>query len=193
LQTHSRALSPARRPHPLATVDNPNDYEAVEDEPSPSEHYHDLTHREEVRSPPLLMAPPRSILEEARHRMGVMTFYLLSQLGLERDTVNYTVRLSFFLAKVVSLAQSCWPYMTKMEVAIPLIILAALDLKVPESTNFTLARRNHRGEIEFGPSRARGLGQSTALFVLHVGVLWLARQWDDLCVKPQSHWGQDDW
>lgn len=143
-----------------------------------------MTKRDQVRSPPLLMAPPRTKLQEARHRAGLMIFYLLSQVGLERDLVNHTVRLSFFLTKLLTLAQPCWPYVTKMEVAIPLVIVAALDLKVPESANYALAHRNQHGEIEFGASRVRGLAWSTTLFVLHVGALWLAKRWDNLCVIP---------
>lgn len=188
LQTHSRALSPTRRPHPLTSVENPDDQEAVADESSPVEDYHDLTKRDQVRSPPLLMAPPRSGLQEVRHRAGVMTLYLLSQVGLEGDLVNHTMRLSFFLTKLFTLTQPCWPYVTKTEVALPLVIVAALDLKVPKSTNYALAHRNSDGQVEFGASRVRGLAWSTALFVLHVGVLWLAQRWDNLCVKPQSHW-----
>lgn len=195
LQTHSRALSPTRRsrphPHPLAAVEDSDDLAAVDDEPPPTGDYRDTTKRDQVRSPPLLMAPPRSNFQEARHRASVTILYLLSQVGLDRDPINHSVRLSFFLTKLLTLSQPCRPYVTKMEVAVPLVIVAALDLKVPESTNYTLARRNQHGEIEFGPSRVRGLAWSTALLVLHVAVVWLAQRWNSLCVKPQTPW--DTW
>ena len=177
-------MSPSLRSHPLAIAESQETYADAMAEPSPAGEYEELIERDRDMSSPLLLEPPRSRSGEFRHRMALVAIWLSDILGLERDFLNHVLRMVFFIAKLMSLAQSCWPYMAKFEVGVPLIIIAALDLKVPEPTISSLARCNRRGEIEFGPSRLRGLGWSVALLVFHTIVIWLAQRWGALCLKP---------
>lgn len=182
-QNGSGPVSRRIDPHPMAITDSPEDY-ADSNGPSLTEEYSELMEGNEQRPPPLLLPPPRSQFGELRHNTSVAVVQLLRMLGFEHDVFNHLLRLVFFLTKLATLAQPCWPYATRLEVGLPLIIIASLDLRAPMSMNSSLARRNERGEIEFGPSRVRGMGWSLALLVLHAAVLWIAGRWNRLCVSP---------
>lgn len=176
--------------HPLAITENQETYADTTPKPSPTHGFEELMQRDQDRSPPLLMAPPRSRFQGLWHRVELSVVSLFNLLGLERDILNHVVRMVFFITKLMSLAQPCWPYMAKVEVGVPLIVIAALDLRVPEPATSALAHRNQRGEIEFGPSRMRGLEWSLVLVVFHTVVIWLARRWGTLCVEPsEEDWG----
>lgn len=181
---HSEALTPRLRPHPLAVAHNPNqEYRQTEDEGSTVDDYASLAdHRGYARSPPLLMPPPRGRLEELQDRTELAAFYVFSLVGIEHDLLNHALRMGLFIVKLTTLAQPCWPYMVKLEVAIPLIFIGVMDLRVPHASDSPLARRNQRGEVEFGPPRMRGLMWSLVLIGFHAAVLWLARGWNSLCV-----------
>ena len=183
-------MSPSLQSQPLAITESHQTYVDAVAEPSPTVEYEELVQQDQDRPPPLLLGPPRSRLGELRHRMGLTAIWLFSFLGLERDIFNHVVRMIFFVAKLMFLAQPCWPYMPKFEVGVPLIIIAALDLKVPDPSTSSLARRNQRGEIEFGPSPVRGLGWSVGLMVFHIVAIWLAQRWGAFCLShPQEDFG----
>ena len=198
VQDDSEASSPGIREQPLTIANNHshkhnrnhNYIEEVE-ETAPVDDYDALTNRHSDRSPPLLMAPPRSRLEELQHKAEVAALYVFSLVGIERDLINHALRIGLFVLKLTTLAQPCWPYTIKLEVAIPLILIGALDLRVPEASQSALARRNRQGEVEFGPSRMRGLTWSLFLVAFHVAMLWAARSLNSLCVTHALHeWEQ---
>lgn len=181
--TDSSQLVPTRlRPQPAAIVDT------SDDQPSPyseAPSYADGVVKQEEDghvSRPLLLPPPRSRASEMRHNAYLVAMYLLSLIGVQHDVLNHLFRLSFFLVKFMSVMRPCWPYMTRLEVSVPLIMIAALDLRVPDPSTSVMARRTVAGEIQFGPSRFRGMGWSMVLLVLHLAVVWIVGRWDALCV-----------
>ncbi|KAI6781292.1 serine/threonine-protein kinase-like protein [Emericellopsis cladophorae] len=158
-------LSTVERPHPLALVQN---QEYAENETSSPD---------ALRSPPLLMAPPRSIMTELRHQTNLF----LVATGFDGDTLNQGIRLGFFLVKILTLLRPCWPYTVRLDVGVPLLLVAALDMRVPSSGEYQLARQSSEGDIEFGPSRWRGLLSSLVMIALHAMCLWIAGSQDALC------------
>ncbi|KAK0385098.1 hypothetical protein NLU13_7576 [Sarocladium strictum] len=143
-------------------------------------------HEEPLLSPLLLPGPPSTTMlgrltsttQVAMQRVGRIT-------GVTSATVEYVSRLSLFLVKLSSLAQPCWPYMPTLQVAIPLVVLAALDLRV-SSTELT--NGHHRG------LRWRAIITTIGLLTLHVGLLWVARSQDALCIVIQQEIdGWPDW
>lgn len=139
---------------------------------------------DEPLSPPLLMPPPTSgRLSRLRRSAGFAIQSLDTVTGTNLVTIGYFTRLGIFLAKVASLMKPCWPYVPGLEVAVPLIAIAALDLRPTPGYN-----REYSGRR---PS-AWTLGTSVTLMVLHVWVLWCARRWGMLCVNlRQDKW--QDW
>lgn len=189
LQTHALAVtksqeSYARQESPYSTVSytrglTPQPENEVETEPKRDE---------PGRSPHLLMAPPRTRLQELRYRTEVYAYRIMGIAGLGDSMVNYSVRMALFVAKLVALTRPCWPYMVRAEVGIPLVAMAAMDLRVPDAAGSLLARRGSHGQIEFGAPWYRGLSWSVVLLAAHLLILWVARRWDTLCVESRQNW-----
>ncbi|KND93811.1 putative serine/threonine-protein kinase iksA [Tolypocladium ophioglossoides CBS 100239] len=152
------------------------------------------TNDEGPLSPPLLMAPPLNRRGVVRFQIEVALHRISTTLGLRWDLLSYLTRLGVFLLKLGTLGRPCWPYVARLEVSIPLVVVAALDLGLPTiTTSFAAHRRqaNHGALVErHFPST--GVGTSLILLTLHFAVLWVARRWDALCVSiPQDDWA--DW
>lgn len=142
--------------------------------------------REDVRfSPPLLMAPPRSNMNEIQHRLNLSLLNISTSLGLDPASVRYSVQLGVFLIKITCLVRPCFPYVASPAVGIPLLLVAVLDFGLPGSAG-TSAARARRSVVSSGP------GMSTLLLAAHISVLWLASSWGALCVPaPRDVWA--DW
>ncbi|CAH0023958.1 unnamed protein product [Clonostachys rhizophaga] len=188
-----RHYSPIQTPeHPPAmtiteTTDEENDGQSTQ-----------LNFETDARRPsrPLLMPPPTTRAAAFRHRISIMAQQTAELMGVDRDLPNHLFRLSFFFVKMVSLFRPCYPYMANWEIALPLVMIAVLDLRVPRaSEDDALARRNAGDEIEFGvppPPPFRGIGASVIFLLFHVAVLATASNWDALCaVSPNQEWS--DW
>ncbi|PHH73015.1 hypothetical protein CDD82_5693 [Ophiocordyceps australis] len=178
---------------------------------SPSHHHHDA-HAQPSKlqtrldaatptpySPPLLMAPPRTRAAELRYQLDMAMFRVCQLLGLS----SHLGRLALFLLKLASLAQPCWPYVTRLQVALPLLLVAALDLAAPRAPSSSsssssspptpLLDRAAAAATRHVPAAASASAMATTLLllVLHFVVLWLARRYNGLCVAPPQHdWGQ---
>ncbi|KAH7324374.1 kinase-like domain-containing protein [Stachybotrys elegans] len=139
-------------------------------------------------SPPLLMAPPRTGIAALRHRIMVSVLDITRALGLEQSQLGYLARFSLFLIKLATLGRSCWPYMSHLNVSIPLMMVASLDLGLPATRTTTVLP--HQGQLNRGFSRFWGFGTSLLLLALHVGILWLANHWGTLCISLSP---SDDW
>lgn len=137
------------------------------------------------------MAPPRSRAAQISDNTYLVMAYLTTRLlGPQRDLPNLLVRTSFFLIKVLTLMRPCWPYTLRTEVSVPLLVGAALDLRVPDPSTGVVARRTADDVIEFGPARMRGLTWSFVFLVAHLLVVWGVGRWDALCVIPtRDAWG----
>ncbi|UNI24821.1 putative serine/threonine-protein kinase iks1, variant 5 [Purpureocillium takamizusanense] len=66
-------------------------------------------------SPPLLLAPPRTRMEEAQYLVAGMLERMLNTVGLRPEFVSYVVRLGLFLLKMATLGRPCWPYAARLE------------------------------------------------------------------------------
>lgn len=131
------------------------------------------------------MPPPRSRSAELRDNVHLFGTYLAERLlGPERDLPNHAARVGFFLIKTLTVMRPCWPYMSRMEISVPLLVAAALDLRVPDPASAAVARRTLGDAIEFGPARLRGLGWSVMFLLVHLLVIWGLGKWDALCVAP---------
>lgn len=170
------------RPQPTAMAEASEEQSGVYEESS--SYVNRVMHEEEERrmSRPLLMPPRRSRAAVIRDNAKLALMYLMSVVGMQHDMVNHLFRISFFLLKLVSIMQPCWPYTTRLGVSVPLIMFAALDLRVPDPSTSAMARQTASGEIEFGPARLRGVGWSIVLLALHLVIVWVMVRWDALCV-----------
>uniref|UniRef100_A0A8H7NH39 Protein kinase domain-containing protein n=1 Tax=Bionectria ochroleuca TaxID=29856 RepID=A0A8H7NH39_BIOOC len=188
-----RLYSPIQNPeHPPAMTIAEMTDEENDDQSS------QLNFETDARRPsrPLLMPPPTTRAAALRHRVSIMAQQTAELVGVDRDLPNHLFRLSFFFVKIVSLFRPCYPYMANWEIALPLVMIAVLDLRVPRaSEDDALARRNAGDEIEFGappPPPFRGIGASVMFLLLHLAVLATASNWDALCtVSPNQEWS--DW
>ncbi|KAF4120383.1 Serine/threonine protein kinase [Geosmithia morbida] len=143
--------------------------------------------REQQDSPrlPLLMAPPRTRTEELRYRTQMYLFWFLGLIGLHEDVANRSVRMGLFIIKLMTLTRPCWPYMVKVEMGIPLVVMAVMDFRDSDVSGWLVTRHNNHGHVEFGsPPWHRGLMLSLVLLAVHFLLLWLAHSWEALCVKP---------
>lgn len=189
LRESSQVVTTRFRPQPAVVTEIDDDQSGVYAE-TPSSYTTDEARRP---SRPLLMPPPRSRTAEMRDNIYLVLVYLTTRLlGPQRDLPNQLVRIGFFLVKVLTVMSPCWPYMSRMELSLPLLIGAALDLRVPDPGSATVARRTVDDAIEFGPARLRGLGWSAVLLVLHLIFVWGVRRWDALCVVP-THGAWERW
>ncbi|KJZ75399.1 hypothetical protein HIM_05325 [Hirsutella minnesotensis 3608] len=136
-------------------------------------------------SPPLLMAPPRTRSGELRYQVDMALHRASVAVRHRWHLLNFAVRLSFFLIKLFTLARPCWPVATSLEVSVPLVIMAAIDLGLPGGGTRSVLGFQHASNREPASDRRSvptGLGTSLVLLIAHVAVLWLARKWNRLCV-----------
>lgn len=141
-------------------------------------------HEEPLLSPLLLPGPPNTSMVGRLGRTTRLAVRKASDMtGITSSTVEYFSRLTLFLVKLSSLAQPCWPYMPALQFAVPLVILAALDLRLSP----TEVSHGLRGVL-----RWRAIVTTLFLLLLHVSLLWFARSQDTLCMAVQ-HDGWPDW
>lgn len=136
------------------------------------------------------MAPPLTKSEEIRYRAGIVLHSLMTPLAPTQELLIYAVRLGLFLLKLGILGGQCWPYVPGLEVGVPLIVVAALELGLPSMTAAAGARRGTGARslvLRYLPPL--GPGTSLALLALHFYVIWVARRWNTLCVSVPT----DDW
>lgn len=126
-------------------------------------------------SPPLLLEPPPTRVAALCRTVVLFFFRLCNALGVQPATVYYTFRVSLFLAKLGTLVRPCWPYLPKLEVGTPLVIIATLDL-----ARYSLMP--HRS-----PSYS-AYWTSVVLLGFHFVVLLVARRWDTLCLNFNHEW-----
>lgn len=177
----------------MALARGPVIYRAPSMSPELSESAKDEHEHPEEFVPRLLLPPPRTGLAALRYRAAVTVLRIAHSVGLDQAQVTYVARLGFFLVKMVSLARPCWPFMVNLEVSVPLVIVAALDVGVSSSAAMPLVRRRSREHHRLWMTRAWGFVTSVILLVLHLAVVWLARRWEALCIAAthQSTW--DHW
>lgn len=133
-------------------------------------------------STPLLLPPPRSQLEQLQHQILLTVFRACSAIGLQKQTVVYASRIGIFGLKITTLTRPCWPYMPSLQVSIPLISVAVLDLASQPSS------RQYSRQLLFN-SISRGPWTALLLLMFHFVVLWLAGNWNTLCMRPP----RDEW
>lgn len=139
-------------------------------------------------SPPLLMPPPSPPPNVLVSQLTVVFHRAMTLLDPHLALLGYVGRLICFVVKMYSLARPCMPFIINLQVGAPLVAVAALDLGLPQRTNFVSAtgpaRSLHR--------RAWGLGTSLLLLMLHFTALWVASKQNALCVnnrhEPLSDW-----
>ncbi|KAH6609036.1 iks kinase [Trichoderma cornu-damae] len=139
---------------------------------------------------PLLLAPPPQGASTIPRGAGLLILRFCAAMGAAPDAVRYLGRLSLFLFKLATLIRPCWPYMASLQVGVPLVLLAVLDLGLPTaSTNTTLARRPSHGELVTSLSRQTGLGTRLLFLALHLAAVRMASRWNALCVAvPHDEW-----
>ncbi|GJN74678.1 calcium-dependent protein kinase [Purpureocillium lilacinum] len=167
--------------------------DSIDFAPRPDHDSHSMVDSSGPLSPPLLLAPPRTRAEEVRYQTVVMFERMLGIVGIRPEFVSYIGRLGLFLLKMVTLGRPCWPYVASLEVSIPLVVVAALDLGLPTITSAGGARRDSQtGDLVSTHIPSAGLGTSMILLAFHFAVLWLAQKWNALCVAvPGDDWA--DW
>lgn len=145
----------------------------------------EMHERRSSQSPPLLMPPPTTAVDALRQRATIFIFHFMNIAGSHSPLLCYITRLCLFGIKLTTLVRPCWPLMAQLNVAIPLIGVAALDLGLPQVTSHSpMMIQGHGDYFSSGP-RAWGLGMSLVLLVLHFTVLWVASGWDTLCLDIQ--------
>lgn len=148
--------------------------------------------RQHQRTPttPLLLPPPRSRWREIEHRFSLGVYYACSALGLETQSLVYALQLAIFVVKMVTLARPCWPYVASLQVCIPLLVVATLELLFASSPVSHASRLRGQYYHLGGLFQTRGTG--IVLLAFHFATLWLAGRWDALCIyAPHQEWA--DW
>ncbi|KAK7961789.1 uncharacterized protein PG986_002614 [Apiospora aurea] len=169
--------TPRRRSHALIVPRTGNGFAH---QPSEDEGLEERLHPQP--SPPLLMAPPTTVLEDIRHR-GILlqhrAWYIYHQ---NVDTALFLVRFALFVVKMYSFSQLCWPYMAKPSVGLPLVSLAALDLGLPQRQELIRWRSQSLGYRAGGLGRLNsGWSVTSLLLVVHFAVLASIQQWGSVC------------
>lgn len=167
----------------LALVDNQsmamshrkNSYHEGERSSSHSRMEHNVTHQP---SPPLLLEPPPENFAVVKRNLAVGLLRTCAALGIQARTILFAWRVTLFLAKLASLIRPCWPYLPKLEVSLPLILIATLDLA---KTSWNPSRS---GEVWNGS----GQGVSLLLLGFHFAILLLARRWSSMCLGFDHEW-----
>lgn len=141
--------------------------------------------REEPSSPPLLLPGPTTTSLSGRllDRTRIMVRRASHMTGITSAVIEHVFRLTLFLVKLASLAQPCWPYVPALQVSMPLILIAALDLR---------ATSGGISYVDRARAPARAFAVTMALLALHMSILWLSRRRNTLCMATQ-HEGWPDW
>lgn len=77
--------------------------------------------------PPLLMAPPTTLLGDLRHRAAL----LFHRAGQNTGKLALIAKLALFLLKMATLQQVCWPYSVGRVLGACLFTAAAVELVLP--------------------------------------------------------------
>lgn len=142
---------------------------------------------QEPSSPRLLMPPPRTRSEEVQFQLDTAARRALAAIGINPGTVQFATHLAIFLFKLVTLAQPCWPFVASLQVAMPLMVLAALELGWPSFAGSAGIHVFQHG----AHSRHMSTSARILLFGLHFAVLFLARRWNVLCVGARrERWAE---
>lgn len=129
----------------------------------------------ELSTPRLLMAPPRTGAGELAYRMSILGHRISTRFGPAGNRLESVFRLTLFFLKVFTLTRPCWPYVITLEVGMPLILMAAIELGWPTSTsNYDWDGTRHR--VSFSTH--------IALLAVHFTALWIARRWNIICTPP---------
>ncbi|QUC18987.1 uncharacterized protein UV8b_03228 [Ustilaginoidea virens] len=147
----------------------------------------------EQHVPRLLMAPPRSRRDELLDQLKILTQNTIFRLGVNISTSEFILRALIFIFKLVTLTRPCWPYMVTLEVGLPLVVIAAMELGWSSSDPEPGRHQTHRNcRSSFGSRRDRlNIGIKAILLSFHLSALWVARRWDALCIGiPQEEWAQ---
>jgi len=181
--------TPRHRPPPLVTSHGHDSLERRTRTPSPIG-----TDRTSPTAPgacPLLMPPPATPLEHARHQVVVAHHNLSLFLARHASPVVSSIRLAFFVVKMASLARPCWPYVVNPVIGAFLVVVAGMDLDIPAAASnagpsprrlLTRAGLPSRPDVGGVASRwRRDLRISLVLLFLHVVVMWAAFSQDRLC------------
>jgi hypothetical protein len=131
-------------------------------------------------SPPLLMPPPTTILADVRHRMQLSWLRMRTLIESNTESLVAIIRLGIFVIKIVTMTRPCWPYMININVGIPLMVLAGMDLGILNTGGMVVSRSpSGTGRHEFTPASrlAWDLWTSVALLALHMLALWITSKW----------------
>jgi hypothetical protein len=126
---YSRALSrsPERRnpnPNGNLSLDRHHNVDHDTDHRDPDS---DIDHTHPLTSPPLLMAPPTTLLGDLRHRAAL----LLHRASQRTERLAKIAKLALFLLKMATLQQVCSPYSVGRIVGACLFAAASVELVVP--------------------------------------------------------------
>lgn len=122
-------------------------------------------------SPSSSPSPPRPPHEQPSPRLALPPPPTLSarlHMLAHDPAVARLAKLAFFLAKALTASAPCAPFAARAWIAVPLLLLAALDL----------------ASLGLDPwGRSVGLRDSAAMFAVHLALVRAAAWWDVLCVK----------
>lgn len=139
--------------------------------------------RPDMIARPLLMAPPRGRLADARDRAAETLYPLV-------PSSPQVISLALFSVRVASLVWPCWPYMPRAGIGFPLIVITGVDLvrltsRRPPATNVFVPRAR---ETFFGGTRA----MSYVLLMLHLAVVLAGTRSGTMCERPYpDRWVMD--
>jgi hypothetical protein len=188
LKWHSSSAQPQALSRQMRVSDKTGDHSKSDSSTSAND-ASNTQHRQSFATP-LLMAPPEpsNSLEAVSAGLANIFGRTLHMLGFERCSLSQFLRVGCFLVKLTLLCRRCWPFMTTLQVGIPLVLLATLDLRKPRQT---LLQTNH-GWLSVLASSFKSPILSFLLFLVHLSVLSVASQWGALCVtRPSPRW--DEW
>lgn len=179
--------TPRHRPPPLVTSHGHENFERR----TPSPIGTDRTSPTAPGAIPLLMPPPATPLEQARHQVVVAHHNLSLFIGRHASPLVSSIRLAFFGVKMASLTRPCWPYVVNPVIGTFLVIVAGMDLAIPAAASnagpsprrlLTRAGLASRTDARGVASRWRwDLRISLVLLFVHLFVLWAAFSQGRLC------------
>ena len=131
---------------------------------------------------PLLLPPPTSYASEVWRAIQVRWINFCGRSDWPAEFSLFLFRLCLFICKLATLVWPCLPYMVRLEVGIPVALLAGLDLGMPSVGRSSQTLRARSGDtagdrVVAGNSRlggVRGVKLSLTLLGLHVLTVWVA-------------------
>ena len=142
----------------------------------------------------LLIGPPRTRWSNVGYKLAVTGRRFGNVPGLNQDLVYSAVQTGIFIVKLTSLLRPCWPYVPSVEVGLPLVIVAAIELRQPSMAAGSLIVGQERNRHSTGPrftSHPLSLVATIVLLGFHFGILWIASRWEVLCFKSSvSGWAE---